>query len=66
MESLRQAIIAARKEKGISVREVSRVTGIPHGTLYNYEYGRRFLSMDKVVRYADAIGYKVTVSITEQ
>jgi transcriptional regulator with XRE-family HTH domain len=66
MDQLREAIIAARKEQGINVAEVSRRTGIPKPTLDNFEYGRRMLSFTKLQEYAKAIGCKIIVTLQRQ
>jgi transcriptional regulator with XRE-family HTH domain len=48
---------------GMSIKEVSRVTGIPDGTLYNFEYKRRMLSVEKLKLYADALGLQLQMRL---
>ena len=45
-----------REEKGLSRESLSQASGIPFGTIHNYEIGRRSPSFTNVVKLAAALG----------
>lgn len=47
-------IAAAREERGLSQRALAAVLGWPHGTLANYESGRRRLTLAQLAWIANA------------
>lgn len=46
---------AARKRAGLRYKDISRITGIPYGTLSGYFRGGRVLSQERLRAIADAV-----------
>jgi transcriptional regulator with XRE-family HTH domain len=44
-----------RQERGLSQAELARLSGIPKGTLLQWEYGLRTPLLDAAMRLADAL-----------
>lgn len=51
-----QRIAAAREERGLTQRGLAALLGWPHGTLANYEKGRRRLTLAQLAHIARALG----------
>ena len=45
-----------RQERGLSQAQLARLSGIPKGTLLQWEYGLRTPLLDAAVKLADALG----------
>ncbi|GAA4399898.1 hypothetical protein GCM10023187_12450 [Nibrella viscosa] len=56
-----EAIRKARKEKGLTQKEVGRRLGITESTFNGYESGRQNLTIDTLQKIADALGVSLTV-----
>lgn len=51
-----QRIAAAREERGLTQRSFAAQLGWPHGTLANYESGRRRLTLAQLAHIARTLG----------
>lgn len=51
-----QRIAAAREERGLTQRAFAAQLGWPHGTLANYESGRRRLTLAQLTHIARTLG----------
>ncbi len=56
----------AREEQGLSLADLSRATGMDRAALSRLENGHRpNLTVETLVRYADAVGKRLLVSLTD-
>ena len=51
-------IRAARKERGVSQRELARALGVAQSTLSRMERGERRVSVDRLIAIARALGVR--------
>jgi DNA-binding XRE family transcriptional regulator len=59
-----QQLKAAREEKGLSLSDMTRLTGMDRSALSKLETGQRLNpTIETLVRYADAVGKRVVVSL---
>ena len=59
-----QQLKAAREEKGLSLAELTRLTGMDRSALSKLETGQRLNpTIETLVRYADAVGKRLVVSL---
>ena len=57
---------AAREEKGLSLADLTDLTGMDRSALSKLETGQRSNpTVETLVRYADAVGKKLVVSLVE-
>jgi DNA-binding XRE family transcriptional regulator len=55
---------AAREEKGLSLSDMTRLTGMDRSALSKLETGQRLNpTIETLVRYADAVGKRLVVSL---
>jgi DNA-binding XRE family transcriptional regulator len=55
---------AAREEKGLSLADLTRLTGMDRSALSKLETGQRLNpTVETLVRYADAVGKRLVVSL---
>lgn len=55
---------AAREEKGLSLADMTRLTGMDRSALSKLETGQRLNpTIETLVRYADAVGKRLVVSL---
>lgn len=47
---------AIRRERGMTLRQLADLLGWPQDTLINYEYGRRPITVERLVVLAQALG----------
>lgn len=59
-----QQLKAAREEKGLSLSDMTRLTGMDRSALSKLETGQRLNpTVETLVRYADAVGKRLVVSL---
>jgi DNA-binding XRE family transcriptional regulator len=64
MADLVQQLKAAREEKGLSLADLTRLTGMDRSALSKLETGQRLNpTIETLVRYADAVGKRLVVSL---
>jgi DNA-binding XRE family transcriptional regulator len=64
-ELLRQ-LKSAREEKGLSLADLTELTGMDRSALSKLETGQRpNPTVETLVRYADAVGKRLVVSLTD-
>src|SRR5438309_4242874 len=57
---------AAREAKGLSLSDLTELTGMDRSALSKLETGQRAnLTVETLVRYADAVGKRLVVSLTD-
>ena len=44
-----------RQDRGLSQAELAKLSGVPKGTLLQWEYGKRTPKLDAAVKLADAL-----------
>jgi DNA-binding XRE family transcriptional regulator len=58
---------AAREEKGLSLADMTRLTGMDRSALSKLETGQRLNpTIETLVRYADAVGKRLVVSLANE
>jgi DNA-binding phage protein len=63
---LLQQLKAAREAKGLSLADVTDLTGMDRSALSKLEAGQRANpTVDTLVRYAEAVGKRLVVSLTD-
>lgn len=62
MKYLVRQLSDARKAKGISQAEMASKIGYEYETLLKIEYGARNPSMSKLVRWAEILGFEVSLN----
>lgn len=66
LEQLFQELKAAREAKGLSLADVTDLTGMDRSALSTLETGQRpNPTVDTLVRYAEAVGKRLVVSLTD-
>jgi len=64
LEGLLQQLKAAREEKGLSLSDMTRLTGMDRSALSKLETGQRLNpTIETLVRYAEAVGKRLTISL---
>jgi DNA-binding XRE family transcriptional regulator len=57
---------AAREAKGLSLSDMTELTGMDRSALSKFETGQRANpTVETLVRYAEAVGKRLTVSLTD-
>ena len=65
LQELLKQLKAAREEKGLSLSDLTELTGMDHSGLSKLESGQRpNPTMETIVRYAEAVGKRLVVSLT--
>ena len=66
LEKLFSQLKAAREAKGLSLADVTDLTGMDRSALSKLETGQRANpTVETLVRYAEAVGKRLVVSLTE-
>src|SRR5687767_4996128 len=66
LAELVQQLKAAREEKGLSLADLTRLTGMDRSALSKLETGQRLNpTVETLVRYADAVGKRVVVTLAD-
>jgi DNA-binding XRE family transcriptional regulator len=64
LEGLLKQLKAAREEKGLSLADMTRLTGMDSSALSKLETGQRLNpTIETLVRYAEAVGKRLTISL---
>ena len=64
LADLVQQLKAAREEKGLSLADLTQLTGMDRSALSKLETGQRLNpTIETLVRYADAVGKRLVVSL---
>ena len=67
LDELLRQLKAARQAKGLSLSDVAGLTGMDRSALSKLETGRRNNpTVETLVRYADALGKRLTVSLADE
>ena len=66
LELLLPQLKAAREAKGLSLNDVTRLTGMDRSALSRLETGQRDNpTIDTLVRYAEAVGKRLVVTLAD-
>jgi DNA-binding XRE family transcriptional regulator len=66
LDKLCEQLKAAREAKGLSLADVTKLTGMDRSALSKLETGQRANpTVETLVRYAEAVGKRVVVSLTD-
>jgi DNA-binding XRE family transcriptional regulator len=66
LNALLQQLKAAREAKGLSLADLTKLTGMDRSALSKLESGQRANpTVETLVRYAEAVGKRVVVSLTD-
>ena len=66
LEALFQQLKAAREERGLSLSELTQLTGMDRSALSKLETGRRpNPTIETLVRYAEAVGKRLVVTLAD-
>jgi DNA-binding XRE family transcriptional regulator len=66
LEEVLKQLKAAREDRGLSLADVTRLTGMDRSALSKLETGQRpNPTIDTLVRYAEAVGKRLVVSLIE-
>ena len=66
LENLFTQLKAAREEKGLSLADLTELTGMDRSALSKLETGQRGNpTVETLVRYAEAVGKRLVVSLTD-
>ena len=66
LEELLRQLKAAREAKGLSLADLTQLTGMDRSALSKLETGQRANpTVDTLVRYAEAVGKRLRVSLTD-
>ena len=66
LQELLQQLKAAREEKGLSLADLTELTGMDRSAISKLETGQRpNPTIETLVRYAEAVGKHLVVSLTE-
>lgn len=60
--SIGNALKQLRTEKGISIYKLSKQTGISRQQIANIESGNSNYTINSLLNYCDAIGFKITLN----
>ncbi len=67
LDELLRQLKAARQEKGLSLSDLAGLTGMDRSALSKLETGRRGNpTVETLVRYADAVGKRLAVSLADE
>jgi DNA-binding XRE family transcriptional regulator len=67
LDELLKQLKAAREEQGLSLADVTRLTGMDRSALSKLETGQRpNPTVETLVRYAEAVGKRLVVSLTDR
>ena len=66
LQELLKELKAAREAKGLSLADLTKLTGMDRSALSKLETGQRANpTVETLVRYAEAVGKRLVVSLTE-
>jgi transcriptional regulator with XRE-family HTH domain len=66
LENVLQKLKAAREAKGLSLADLSEITGMDRSALSKLETGQRpNPTVETLVRYAEAVGKRLVVSVAD-
>ena len=66
LQSVLQELRTARETKGLSLADVTRITGMDRSALSKLETGQRQNpTFETLVRYAEAVGKRLVVSLAD-
>jgi len=66
LESLLPQLKSAREARGLSLADVTRLTGMDRSALSRLETGQRSNpTIDTLVRYAEAVGKRLVVTLAD-
>jgi DNA-binding XRE family transcriptional regulator len=66
LDAVVKQLKAAREEQGLSLAELTRLTGMDRSALSKLENGQRpNPTIETLVRYAEAVGKRLVVSLTD-
>jgi DNA-binding XRE family transcriptional regulator len=66
LQELLAQLKAAREAKGLSLADITELTGMDRSALSKLETGQRSNpTIETLLRYAEAVGKRVTVSLTD-
>ena len=66
VDMLLKQLRAAREDKGLSLADLTELTGMDRSALSKLETGQRANpTVDTLVRYAEAVGKRLVVSLTD-
>lgn len=66
LQELLEQLKAAREAKGLSLADLTELTGMDRSALSKLETGRRLNpTVETLVRYAEAVGKRLLVSLTD-
>ena len=66
LQELLTQLKAAREAKGLSLADVTELTGMDRSSLSKLETGQRANpTVETLIRYADAVGKRLVVSLTD-
>jgi DNA-binding XRE family transcriptional regulator len=66
LQDLLRALKAAREERGLSLADMTRLTGMDRSALSRLETGQRpNPTIETLTRYADAVGKRLVVLLTD-
>ena len=67
LQELLRQLKAAREEKGLSLADLTELTGMDRSALSKLETGQRANpTVETLVRYAEAVGKRLVVSLTDE
>jgi DNA-binding XRE family transcriptional regulator len=67
LDDLLKQLKCAREAKGLSLADMTKLTGMDRSALSKLETGQRpNPTVDTLVRYAEAVGKRVVVSLTDE
>src|SRR5258708_4538423 len=67
LETLLPQLKTAREKRGLSLADVTRLTGMDRSALSKLETGQRSNpTIETLVRYAEAVGKRLVVSLTDR
>lgn len=58
---IRMSLLNVRKSKGITQQELSDLSGLSVSTISNIENGENSYTTRSLIKYAEALGYEITV-----
>src|SRR5262249_2608159 len=66
LQELLQQLKAAREEKGLSLADLTEITGMDRSALSKLESGQRpNPTLETLARYAEAVGKRLVVTLTD-
>lgn len=58
---IRMKLSQVRKSKGLTQKQLSELTGLSTSTISNIETGENSYSTRSLIKYAEALGYEITI-----